>query len=46
MEKLFKWTIYLMVFFIIAILIYMYMWWNFEPQEIKELAVYTTYTLI
>ena len=46
MEKLFKWTIYLMVFFIIALLIYMHMWWSFEPQGIKELAIYIPYTLI
>ena len=46
MEKLFKWTIYLMVFFIIAVLIYMHMWWSFEPQDIKELPVHTPYTSI
>ncbi len=41
MDKLFRWTIYLMVFFITAILIYIYSLWSYEPQEKKELAVYS-----
>ncbi len=39
MDKLFRWTIYLMIFFAIAVSIYVYFWWSFEPKKI-ELAYY------
>ena len=39
MDKLFRWTIYLMALFIIAIIIYLYSWWSFEPQKEKDLVI-------
>ena len=38
MDKLFRWTIYLMIIFVIAVAIYIYMV-NFKPVEKKEVMV-------
>ena len=38
MDKLFRWTIYLMIIFVVAVIIYIYSWLSFEPQEKTEIA--------
>ena len=38
MDKLFRWTIYLMILFIMAIVLYLYSWWSFTPQKRKDLV--------
>ena len=38
MKKLFKWTIYLMIFFLVSLIVYFYMWWSFKPPEEKQFA--------
>ena len=43
MDKLFRWTIYLIIGFVIAVAIYIYSWLSFKPAEKKEIAmVYRT----
>ena len=37
MDKLFRWTIYLMIIFVIAVAIYIYSWLSFKPVEKKRL---------
>ena len=39
MDKLFRWTIYLMIFFVIAVAIYIYSWISFKPVEKKEVVI-------
>lgn len=47
MRRLLKWTVYLMVFFLISIGIYFYMWWSFEPPESNMFAkAYLSYSTI
>ena len=45
MDKLFRWTIYLIIVFVIAVAIYIYSWLSFKPAEKKEIAIIyrTTY---
>ena len=38
MDKLFRWTIYLMIIFVIAVIIYIYSWLSFKPQKKTEIA--------
>tara|TARA_X000000368_G_C22607482_1_gene526474 strand:- start:62 stop:211 length:150 start_codon:yes stop_codon:yes gene_type:complete len=40
MEKLLRWTVYLMIFFIISVLLYFYSWWSFEPKKKDEFVFY------
>ena len=44
MDKLFRWTIYLMIIFVIAVAIYIYSWLSFKPQKKTEIA--GTYSMI
>ena len=39
MDKLFRWTIYLMIIFVIAVAIYVYSWLSFKPVEKKEVVM-------
>ena len=39
MDKLFRWTIYLMIIFVIAVAIYIYSWFSFKPVEKKEFVM-------
>ena len=39
MDKLFRWTIYLMILFVIAVAIYIYSWFSFKPVEKKEVVM-------
>ena len=39
MDKLFRWTIYLMIIFVIAVAIYIYSWLSFKPVEKKEVVM-------
>ena len=39
MDKLFRWTIYLMIVFVIAVAIYIYSWLSFQPVEKKEVVM-------
>jgi len=38
MDKLFRWTIYLMIVFVVAVAIYIYSWLSFKPQKKTEIA--------
>ena len=38
MDKLFRWTIYLMIIFVVAVIIYIYSWLSFKPQKKTEIA--------
>ena len=39
MDKLFRWTIYLMIVFVIAVAVYIYSWLSFKPVDKKEVVV-------
>ena len=39
MDKLFRWTVYLMIFFVIVVAIYIYSWLSFKPVEKKEFVM-------
>ena len=39
MDKLFRWTIYLMILFVIAVAVYIYSWFSFKPVEKKEFVM-------
>tara|TARA_S200000501_G_scaffold93489_1_gene86842 strand:+ start:45025 stop:45186 length:162 start_codon:yes stop_codon:yes gene_type:complete len=38
MDRLFRWTIYLIILFLFAVGFYLYSWWSFEPASKKDLA--------
>ena len=47
MDKLFRITIYLLIFFVISVAIYFYSWWSFKPEEKQELQDHNQiYTMI
>ena len=38
MQKLFRWTIYLLIFFVISVIYYFYTWWSFQPAKKIDIA--------
>ena len=46
MDKLFRWTIYLMIVFVIAVAVYIYSWLSFRPTEKKEIVMENTTTYV
>ncbi len=39
MQKLFRWTIYLLIFFVISVIYYFYTWWSFQPAKKIDIAI-------
>jgi len=48
MQNLFRWTIYLLIFFVISVIYYLYTWWSFQPEKKIDIAsiVYKTAAII
>ena len=48
MQNLFRWTIYLLIFFVISVIYYLYTWWSFQPAKKIDIAsiVYETAAII
>ncbi len=48
MQNLFRWTIYLLIFFVISVIYYLYTWWSFQPAKKIDIAsiVYKTAAII
>ena len=38
MQNLFRWTIYLLIFFVISVIYYLYTWWSFQPAKKIDIA--------